>query len=180
MIPRDYEEPMSTKEWVFIFLILMIPLIGIIMLIRWAIMDTIKTSKRNFARAQLLMAGVSLLLMASYMAVIAVLVKKNSIEQETGFQQWPAHSTSAPVTTPTSMSVAPAIARQPSRPTLTPNEPTRSMRSIDGRAIEARVISVTDEHVTIVRVDGRQHTVEISRFSPADIAYFRRLRGAFD
>lgn len=65
-------------------------------------------------------------------------------------------------------------------PTLTPDEPTRSLRSADGRVIEARVISLTDDDVTIMRVNGQEFTVPMSRFAPEDVAYFMRLRNGRD
>ncbi|WP_155832627.1 zinc-ribbon domain-containing protein [Butyrivibrio sp. AE3006] len=46
-------EPVSLGDWLLTFLITCIPLVGFIMLIVWAVSDSTKESKKNWARARL-------------------------------------------------------------------------------------------------------------------------------
>jgi hypothetical protein len=55
-------EPVSVGEWIVTYLITAIPLVGIVMLFVWAFGDSVKPSKANWAKASLIMAGISLLL----------------------------------------------------------------------------------------------------------------------
>ncbi len=47
-------EPVSVGEWLITFLIMVIPIVGIIMLFVWAFGSGAKASKKNFAQAQLI------------------------------------------------------------------------------------------------------------------------------
>jgi outer membrane protein assembly factor BamB len=51
----------------------------------------------------------------------------------------------------------------------------REFRDRQGRTIQARVLEVSGERVTIQRTDGRQFTVDVSVFSQADQDYIRSL-----
>ena len=205
MIPRDYEEPVSFWEWVRSQLLVMIPGVGLVMMFYWAFSSGTKTSKRNFFRAQLffvtplMILGVGLLSAAAIPAfqkvrasALAKLEANSRPQTESTSQTEPespfpagagaqpvAATDATPASSPASSSEKAALspAAEPSAPpTLTPNEPTRSLRSVDGRVIEARVVSLTDDEVTIMRVNGQEFTVEMSRFSAEDVAYFMRLR----
>ena len=48
------EEEVSVGEWLITFIIFSIPIIGFIMLFVWAFGDNTKISKRNWARAMLI------------------------------------------------------------------------------------------------------------------------------
>lgn len=87
----------------------------------------------------------------------------------------PKAATDAAISSPAAVAHEPEIATS-KPPTLTPDEPTRKLRAADGRTIDARVIALTDGEVTIQRVNGQEFTVEMSKFSPEDVAYFMRLR----
>jgi hypothetical protein len=197
MHPRDHEEPVSFGNWVGTTLLLMIPLVGIILLIYWAASDSTKASKRNFARAQLLVIGVVLALSFVIVAAGALpalaKIREASLataarhEAEQASAETPAGGEpnafpDTPATTATesaesaSADNTPAAPAAPVGPTLTPNEPERNFRSMDGRTIQARVVSLTDELVTIRRADGQEFTTEMTRFSPEDVDYFMRLR----
>lgn len=52
------EEPVSVKEWVVTYLILMIPLVNIVMLFVWGFGDSAKMSKANAMKAYLILSGI--------------------------------------------------------------------------------------------------------------------------
>jgi len=51
------------------------------------------------------------------------------------------------------------------------SEPVRTWENTEGKKIEARLLSRTDENVTILLTDGRVFIVPIEMLSPADQAY---------
>lgn len=57
-----------------------------------------------------------------------------------------------------------------------PSPQDRSFKDTTGSSIEARVLSIQADQVTLqLRKDGRSYTVPISRFCPEDTAYFNSL-----
>ena len=56
----------TTKEWLINFLLIAIPIAGLVMLIIWACSDTENPTKRNFARAQLIWMGIVLVLVIAF------------------------------------------------------------------------------------------------------------------
>lgn len=182
MIPRDHEEPMSFWEWVRTQLLLFVPLLNLVLLIYWACSDRGKASRRNFARAYLAIVGsvvAAVFILAAASVPLARKVRDASVAKIEALKTKRAEPAEAE--NPPAAGSANAPSAKPA--TLTPDEPPRGFRSTDGRTIEARVVSLTDEQVTIRRADGREFTTEMSRFSPEDVAYFMRLRhggGAFD
>lgn len=58
---QTLEEPMSLGEWLVCLLVMLIPCVNIIMMFVWAFADG-KKSKQNFFRAQLIMAGILIVL----------------------------------------------------------------------------------------------------------------------
>ena len=59
-VNANLEEPVSLKEWMLTFLILMIPCVNIVMMFVWAFSSSEKKSKSNFFKAQLIFAGIIL------------------------------------------------------------------------------------------------------------------------
>lgn len=53
-------EPISTKDWALNLLLLAIPLVNIIILIVWVLSDETHPSKRNFAKAYLMILSVAI------------------------------------------------------------------------------------------------------------------------
>jgi hypothetical protein len=49
------DRPMSVGQWILTFIILAIPIVGIIMIFVWALGSTANLNKRNFSRAILIM-----------------------------------------------------------------------------------------------------------------------------
>ncbi|MDY2960392.1 MAG: hypothetical protein SOR72_06325 [Hornefia sp.] len=66
---EDRYEPMSVKDWLITFLIMIIPFVGFIMLFVWALSDNTNVNKQNWARAGFLMMGI----MIAAVIVISVL-----------------------------------------------------------------------------------------------------------
>lgn len=56
--------------------------------------------------------------------------------------------------------------------------PAREFTSADGRKIEAEVVSVKGEEATIRRSDGKEYTLGIALFCPADQAFLRSWKPA--
>lgn len=210
MTPRDYEEPVSFWEWVRTMLLSMIPLVGFILIVYWACTSGGKASRRNLFRAYLFLMFVGTLAVVGLIVAVpgflpayarAVAESTEALAGANKTEHPPEASgatsdaaASTPSTSATSASASanvPATAAPPAAssasapaaskpPTRTPDEPTRSLRSSDGRVIEARVISLTDDDVTIVRVNGQEFTIPMSRFAPEEVAYFMRLRHGRD
>lgn len=59
--PPELEEPVSVKEWLITFLILIIPIVNIVMLFVWAFGDG-KKSKQNYFKAYLIWIGIIIVL----------------------------------------------------------------------------------------------------------------------
>ncbi len=57
------QKPMSVKEWLITFLILAIPIVGLVMLFIYAFGDNQNVNKQNWAKAQLIWLAIVLALM---------------------------------------------------------------------------------------------------------------------
>jgi hypothetical protein len=57
---RHVYEPISIKEWIITLFISFIPFVNYIVLIIWALSDSTHPSKRNFAKAYLIVATIVL------------------------------------------------------------------------------------------------------------------------
>lgn len=186
MIPKDHEEAVGFWEWVRTLLLLMIPVVGLFLWIYWACSSEGKASRRNLMRAQFFLTAVAMLLVGALFALRPGALSAyfrgvaDAVDAApTAFQQDEQKSGAGE----RGQDAAPAAPPTPKPPTVPEGEPLRTFRSTDGRAMEARVISLTDETVTVQRADGREFTSDMTRFSPEDVAYFMRLRnggGAFD
>ena len=190
MIPKDHEEAVGFWEWVRTLLLLMIPVVGFFFWIYWACSSEGKASRRNFMRAQLFLTAVAVLLfgalfllrpgaLSAYFRGVADRVDAAPTAAEQNGQSAEVRNGRSGAGSASTG----ATAAGPWPPTVLEGEPLRTFRSTDGRAMEARVISLTDETVTVQRADGREFTSDMTRFSPEDVAYFMRLRnggGAFD
>ena len=74
-------QPMSVKDWLITNLILMVPLVGFIMLFVWAFSSTENVNKTNWAKAQLIFAGI---IMAIYLVIIFFVLAAVGIGRATG------------------------------------------------------------------------------------------------
>lgn len=59
---KEMAPVISTKEWLIMLLILMLPIVNIIMLIIWALDEEANTNKSNFAKAHLIWMAIGLIL----------------------------------------------------------------------------------------------------------------------
>ncbi len=66
----DLEEPVSLADWIVAYLLMCVPCVGIVMLFVWAFNTGTKKSKQNWARAQLIIVGVVILI---YIIMFAVM-----------------------------------------------------------------------------------------------------------
>ncbi|MCR5675303.1 MAG: zinc-ribbon domain-containing protein [Lachnospiraceae bacterium] len=64
------EQPIGIGDWFLTILLLMIPIVNIIMLFIWAFSSETPTTKSNFAKAQLIWAGIGIVLSILFSAVI--------------------------------------------------------------------------------------------------------------
>lgn len=62
VVEENVEPIMSVKDWVITMLILMIPLVNIIMLFVWAFGDGTVKTKSNYAKAQLIIFLIAIVL----------------------------------------------------------------------------------------------------------------------
>lgn len=62
--------PVSIGEWIVTFILMYIPIVGIIMLFVWAFGDGTHPSKKTFAQAALIMALIMIVLWIVLIAVI--------------------------------------------------------------------------------------------------------------
>jgi hypothetical protein len=160
------EDPVSFWQWVGTLFIMMIPGIGLIMVIYWALSAHTNTSKRNYARALLLFQIPLVIVMVAICASMAIpafqKVRSSALERSGAAAS--AHQADSRL----------AITLDPSRKF---NEPMRRLTGIDGRTMDATVTGFVGEQVCVQRIDGMIFTIDIARFSADDIAYFKRIRG---
>ncbi len=64
------EAPMTMGEWLVTLIVCMIPCIGIIMLFIWAFGSTGNVNRRNYCRAQLIVAAIGMVLMTLLWGII--------------------------------------------------------------------------------------------------------------
>ncbi len=78
--PNSPYEPITTKGYIGIALLMMIPVVGIILAIVWACGGCRKINKRNFARAMLILMVIGLILSLIIGGIGGMLVKKAAEE----------------------------------------------------------------------------------------------------
>ena len=66
----DLEEPVSLGDWIVCYLLMCVPCVNLIMLFIWAFGSGHKKSKANWAKAQLIVMGVFILLYFVFIGVI--------------------------------------------------------------------------------------------------------------
>lgn len=163
------EDPVTFWEWVKTHFIMMIPVIGLVMIIYWALSAHTNTSKRNYARAFLLFKIPFVIAMAGLIAAIAIpafqKVRASALERSA------ATAPSSPA------DASPTATIDPARKY---NEPMRRLTGLDGRTMDATVVGFVGEQVSLRRVDGMLFTIDMARFSTDDIAYFKRIRALHD
>ena len=80
MEPQHNEKPISVGEWVLNIFIVSIPLVGLIMLIVWAVSKDIPESKSNWAKGMLVWYAIGIVLAFIFGAsIIALLVAEGDI-----------------------------------------------------------------------------------------------------
>ncbi|MDR1518471.1 MAG: hypothetical protein LBS52_10395 [Dysgonamonadaceae bacterium] len=65
-------EPMSVKDWVKTMLICIIPIVNIIMLFVWAFGDSTNKTRSNWAKAQLVLMAIGIVLYIIILVVVLV------------------------------------------------------------------------------------------------------------
>lgn len=68
----ESEQPMSLGEWIITLILTAIPCVGLIMLLVWAFGGTTQTTKKNFARAQLIFTLIAIVVVVVLYAIIGV------------------------------------------------------------------------------------------------------------
>lgn len=66
---KDYLNNSSTVtmgEWILAYLITMVPIVNIVVLLKWSLSDQIKPSKSNWAKMQLILMVIGLLIAGTY------------------------------------------------------------------------------------------------------------------
>ena len=69
--PAQPQDPVSLKEWLLAILISLIPVAGLIMLCIWAFGDSVKPSKKQWARAMLIVQAVAIAVLAVLLPLLA-------------------------------------------------------------------------------------------------------------
>ncbi len=81
MVVSEKAEVMKLGEWVVTILITMIPLVNLVMLFVWSFSKGENPNKRNWARANLIWMGVSIiiaiLIISSIVALFSAMVESN-------------------------------------------------------------------------------------------------------
>ena len=63
-------QPMTIGQWILTFIVSAIPLVGIIMMIVWAASGSTNPSKKTWAQAYLILAGIALVLWILFMLIM--------------------------------------------------------------------------------------------------------------
>lgn len=72
-IPEDIKKPpVSLGDWIVSVLVTKIPLIGLIMLIVWALDKNIDANKSNWAKAELIVSLIGLVIVIGFIAIIGI------------------------------------------------------------------------------------------------------------
>lgn len=74
MAPGDnYDKIMTVKNWITMFIILIIPLVNFIMIIVWALGSSVNKNKQNYIRAMLLITLIMMIL-SGVIALILLII----------------------------------------------------------------------------------------------------------
>lgn len=76
---QNLEQPLSLGEWLITLIVLAIPCVGLVMMFVWGFGQG-NTSRKNYCRALLIFAAISIVLSAIFYASIASLLV-NSLDQ---------------------------------------------------------------------------------------------------
>ncbi|WP_309395963.1 hypothetical protein [Cerasicoccus maritimus] len=150
-------EDVSFGEWVVVHILLAIPLLNIVMLLYWSFAYNTKTSLQNYARSFIIFYAPLTIIILGLLATMAIpayhKVRQQSREQ-------------ALVNTQRVMNADDTQSEY------------RIFTANDGRTMEAKIIDIDGDRITIERIDGQVFTTSISIYTEADIDYINRLRGA--
>ncbi len=72
-IPQDFKQPpTSLGDWIISVIIRRIPLIGLIMLIVWAVDKNTEPNKANWAKAELIVKLIGFLIVIIFISIIGI------------------------------------------------------------------------------------------------------------
>lgn len=71
-IGGELEKVISVKKWIVTLLVMMIPLVNVICLIIWALSDSENKNRSNWAKAQLLMFLIGIVLMFFFVMIFGL------------------------------------------------------------------------------------------------------------
>jgi nitrate reductase gamma subunit len=81
-IESSIQKPMSVKDWLITLLLMAIPIVGIVLLFVYAFGNNENINKQNWAKAQLIMIGIVLVLVIFFLvlfgSIIAATMAANS------------------------------------------------------------------------------------------------------
>ena len=82
------ETPVSTREWIWSYLVMCIPCVGLVMMFVWAFGSSAKKSKSNLCKAMLIISAVTIVIMLIlYGSVFAAMIASMKSDSYAGILQ---------------------------------------------------------------------------------------------
>jgi len=87
-VMKDNTQPMSLKDWIITFLILLIPFVNIVMPFVWAFGGNVNISKKNYFRAYLIFLAISLVIFILFFSAMMAFILSIIGSQGAQFKQY--------------------------------------------------------------------------------------------
>lgn len=75
----EYSKPMTIKDWLITYLLMLIPIANIVLVFIWAFGSNVNKSKKTYFQASLIMMGIVILLYIVFGIIIFSLLANNSV-----------------------------------------------------------------------------------------------------
>ena len=75
----EYSKPMTIKDWLITYLLMLIPIANIVLVFVWAFGSNVNKSKKTYFQASLIMMGIVILLYIVFGIIIFSLLANNSV-----------------------------------------------------------------------------------------------------
>ena len=81
-IPPSHSQTISVTDWIIIFLLQIIPIVGLVMLFIWAFGSNTPPSKANYAKANLLLIWMPIILVAIFMVLFGTSITSFTYQKQ--------------------------------------------------------------------------------------------------
>ncbi|MBU3192046.1 hypothetical protein KPL51_21325 [Clostridium bowmanii] len=71
-------QPMTLKDWIFTYLLLLIPIANIVLMFVWAFGKDVNQSKKTYFQAMLIMSGVAIVISVLFAGALSSIIMNGS------------------------------------------------------------------------------------------------------